>query len=63
MAVLIDEVEYLHLKVAEQTLLMLQAGGVDNWNWYYESLFPKGQETIEEYGRKLAKELGLNAKV
>lgn len=33
---------------AEAKLLLLEAGGVDNWSWYWESLNPEDGETYEQ---------------
>jgi hypothetical protein len=35
----ISKDEYFNLKAAELELSMLEAGGVDNWDWYSESLY------------------------
>lgn len=40
--VTISEAEYKRLKRAELELCALQAGGVDNWEWYHESLSQAG---------------------
>jgi len=34
----ITKEEYLRMSIAEEQLSRLEAGGVDNWNWYGESL-------------------------
>lgn len=36
--VTITKEEYFRLRCAEVELGMLEAGGVDNWDWYGESL-------------------------
>lgn len=36
---------YLTLLSAEIKLQMLEAGGVDNWEWYGESLNPEDEES------------------
>ena len=55
--VTISKEKYYDLLVARQTLLMLEGGGVDNWNWYCESLWPGedegGGETIDDYKKGL----------
>lgn len=33
---------------AEEELLLLESGGVDNWEWYSESLNPDGEEDFFE---------------
>jgi len=57
--VLISKKEYYQLKCAQNELMLLESGGVDNWEWYSESLHPKGEESYSDYNDKLAKELGL----
>jgi hypothetical protein len=39
---------YLRLRKAEIKLNMLKRGGVDNWEWYGESLNPEGEMSYEE---------------
>ena len=34
----ITKVEYDELVASQNLLLALQAGGVDNWEWYWESV-------------------------
>ena len=36
----ITKQEYFDLRVAKEILSRLEAGGVDNWEWYSESLYP-----------------------
>lgn len=36
--VLVDRHDYLYLQNRDQELSLLEAGGVDNWEWYGESL-------------------------
>lgn len=38
----IDQKRYDELLLAERKLDALEAGGVDNWEWYYESLKQAG---------------------
>lgn len=40
--VTITKKEYDELFKAAQTLAALEAGGVDNWEWYYDSLKDTG---------------------
>ena len=40
--------EYLSLKEAELKLIRLENGGVDNWQWYGDSLYPKGEPEIDD---------------
>lgn len=51
--VTISKDEYLSLRKAELTLNLLEAGGVDNWEWYGESLNPDGEPSFEEKEEKL----------
>ena len=43
----ISKEEYLRLRVADATLTRLNAGGVDNWEGYGDSLNPEGEESFE----------------
>jgi hypothetical protein len=45
----ISKKEYLRLRKAEEELTRLENGGVDNWEWYGESLNPKGDIDLEEW--------------
>jgi len=45
----ISKKEFLRLKVAEEKLDRLELGGVDNWDWYDESLNPAGQPSFDEF--------------
>jgi len=38
--VVITREEYRKLKMAQEQLRCLEAGGVDNWEWYGDSLRP-----------------------
>lgn len=49
--------EYIKLKVAAEELSRLNAGGVDNWEWYGESLNPDGEPTLDEFKDALIKKL------
>lgn len=40
--------EYFQLRCDSEKLSMLEAGGVDNWEWYGESLNPEGEPLFEE---------------
>jgi len=40
---------YLQLQVDSEKLNRLKAGGVDNWDWYGESLNPDGEPDIDEF--------------
>lgn len=48
----IDDKEYARLLKAERKLSALEAGGVDNWEWYSESLKKYFKE--EEFDETLA---------
>lgn len=53
----ITKKEYLRLLIAEETLNRLEHGGVDNWEWYSESLNPEGEERLDEFEAKTKKAL------
>ena len=40
MTITISKKEYFNLRLAAAKLLLLEYGGVDNWEWYGESLCP-----------------------
>jgi hypothetical protein len=44
----IPTAEYVRLLRAELKLSMLEAGGVDNWSGYGESLNPEGEKSYRE---------------
>ena len=53
MTITISKKEYFDLRLASAKLLLLECGGVDNWEWYGESLYPEDEncddlEVIEE---------------
>ena len=50
--VLISKNEYLKLLNMRDRLYLLDAGGVDNWEWYGASLYPDNEDGIEELERK-----------
>ena len=47
-SVTITKDEYLRLRLAEEKLCLLEAGGVDNWQGYSESLYPPWVEDSEK---------------
>jgi len=57
--VTISKEDYVDLLVASEKLSRLECGGVDNWEWYGESLNPKGDESISLFAAKLKLEHGV----
>jgi hypothetical protein len=55
--VTISKKEYLRLLIESARLNLLECGGVDNWEWYGESLNPDGALSIEEIEEALAREI------
>ena len=53
----ITQEEYYRLKCAELKLDMLEAGGVDNWDWYGDSLNPDGEKSFSDWRDELKKEI------
>lgn len=49
----IPKEEYVRLVVADETLNRLGMGGVDNWEWYGESLNPDGEPDMDEFEEEL----------
>ena len=41
--------EYRSLLKDAEKLARLEAGGVDNWEWYGDSLYPDGEERFDEF--------------
>lgn len=55
--VMIPKEEYFNLLVAEEALILLDSGGVDNWENYHTSLYPDGHSSIDLFTQKLRKEI------
>lgn len=55
----ISKKEYLNLKISDEILARLHAGGVDNWDYYGEAISDGGENSIKEFEEDLKKELGL----
>jgi hypothetical protein len=53
----INKEEYYRLKCAELKLGMLEVGGVDNWDWYGESLNPDGEKSFSDLCDELKTEI------
>lgn len=49
--------EYFELQCDSTKLAMLEAGGVDNWDWYGESLHPDEGPTILDQVDELKKSI------
>ena len=47
---------YKDLLKAELELSMLECGGVDNWQWYGESLNPEGEKSYWELCEEIDEE-------
>jgi len=48
--------EYARLRKAEIKLDMLEAGGVDNWDGYGESLYPEGEKSYRDLCKEIDEE-------
>jgi hypothetical protein len=53
---------FLQIMLESEKYLLLERGGVDNWEWYGESLYPNDINKLEEKEKELRKELGLEEK-
>jgi len=51
--------ELISLKVDQKNLQMLEAGGVDNWEWCSESLYPDDGPTLDDEEDAIRKQYGL----
>jgi hypothetical protein len=49
----IPKQKYTKLLIAEMKLNRLESFGVDNWEWYGESLNPEGEPDIDEAEEKI----------
>ncbi len=53
----IEAKEYKRLLKADYKLTLLENGGVDNWDWYVDALYPddaeQGDENYEQYCDRL----------
>ena len=47
--VTITKKEYLRLLIDSEKLCRLEGGGVDNWDWYSESLYPEDELGMDEW--------------
>ena len=47
--VTITKNKYLRLILAEEELTRLEAGGVDNWEWFGEALYPDNQPDLDTF--------------
>jgi hypothetical protein len=47
--------DYVRLIMSSEKLNRLEIGGVDNWEWYGESLNPEGEQDLDEYEEELKK--------
>ena len=47
--VTITKNQYLQMQIDSEILTRLEAGGVDNWEWYGESLNPDGEPDLDEF--------------
>ena len=45
--------EYIGLLVDSERLGRLECGGIDNWEWYSESLNPRGEDSIGVFEARL----------
>ena len=56
-----EEIRYNFFRIMldSMKLELLERGGVDNWEWFGESLNPDNEAPFEEKEEELKKELGL----
>ncbi len=53
----ISKEEYVRLRIADETINLLDIGGIDNWEWYGESLNPDGGESFDDMEERIHKEV------
>lgn len=58
MTVTISKQEYANLKKSQVKLQMLEGGGVDNWDWYGDSLNPDGEPSYSDLCDEIDAEIG-----
>ena len=57
----ITKEEYFSLRCASEKLNRLESGGVDNWDWYGESIWgDSNEEDFDEWEENLRKEIWEN---
>jgi hypothetical protein len=49
----ISKKDYLRLLVNSEILNRLYSGGVDDWEWYGESLNPDNEPDMEEFKKRI----------
>ena len=59
----ISKEEYLRLKIAELKLDRLEVGGVDNWDWYGDSLNPDDDVDLDTAEKELEAEINVMATI
>ncbi len=52
----ISKKEYRRLLKASEKIDLLEAGGVDNWEWYSESLNPEGNYSYRDICEQIDEE-------
>lgn len=57
MTIEISKKEYFQLRLASITLTLLQCGGVDNWDWYGDSLHPEDGDSLDTIEDELRAEI------
>lgn len=55
--VTISAKEYRKLRYAAAELMLLESGGVDNWDWYSESLYSEGGESLDDLKEQIDQEI------
>ncbi len=55
--VTITKQKYYELLCAEAELALLESGGVDNWDWYSESLYGDGDDNLDTLTAAIKKEV------
>ena len=58
--IIITKTEYLKLNMDSEVLSRLEGGGVDDWEWYSESINAIEHQDLDEYEDDLRKRLELD---
>jgi len=55
----ISKKEYIRLLVVDEKMNRLDRGGIDNWEWYGEAMYPNDEPDFEEFRENLEKKFNV----
>lgn len=53
----ITKQEYFNLRKSSEILNRLENGGVDNWDWYSDSIYDENLQDFDEFEEELKEEI------